>query len=89
MRTATIGLVLGALATLPLSAQSYTDPNTGVEFPTQLVPPAGSESHVLTGTGVRTRTFLKVKVYAFGLYVDPAGARGALGSYVAKPAKEL
>ncbi len=89
MRSAIIGLVLGPLATLSLAAQSYTDPNTGVEFPTQLVPPGGTESHVLTGTGVRTRTFLKVKVYAFGLYVDPAGARSALGTYAGKPAKDL
>lgn len=89
MRSVTIGLAICALAALPLTAQIYTDPSTGVEFPTQLVPPGGAEPHVLTGTGVRTRTFLKVKVYAFGLYVDPAGARTALASYAGKTANDL
>jgi len=89
MRTVIIGLAGCALAALPLTAQTYSDPNTGVEFPTQLVPPGGAGEHVLTGTGVRTRTFLKVKVYAFGLYVEPAGARTALASYAGKPAADL
>ena len=44
---------------------------------------------MLTGTGVRTRTMLKMKVYAFGLYVDPAGAKTALAAWAGKPAAEL
>lgn len=71
-----------AVATL-LQAAEVTEPNTGVKFPVEL------QAQALTGTGVRTRTMLKVKVYAFGLYVDPAGARSALTSWRSKSAGEL
>ena len=64
-----------------------TEPNTKVKFPTELETAAGPQ--VLTGTGVRTRTMLKVKVYAFGLYVDAAGARGALAAWRGKTAADL
>ena len=86
MRVMTVGLALLGAA-LPLSAQSYTDPSTGVAFPTSL--PVAGGSRALTGTGVRTRTMLKIKVYAFGLYVDGAGARTALAAWVGKPAATI
>lgn len=89
MRLATFGLATFALAALPLAGQTYTDPSTGVEFPTSLTPPGGTTAHTLTGTGVRTRTMLKVKVYAFGLYVDPAGATATLGNWAGKTAAQL
>lgn len=89
MRLATIGLAAFALAALPLAGQTYKDPSTGVEFPTTLTPPGGTSIHTLTGTGVRTRTMLKVKVYAFGLYVDAAGAKAALGAWAGKTAAQL
>jgi hypothetical protein len=89
MRHAFLGLAAAALAALPLPAQSYTDPSTGVEFPNTLMPPGGTAMHTLTGTGVRTRTFLKVKVYAFGLYVDADAARAALGTWAGKSAADL
>jgi hypothetical protein len=54
----------------------------------KLVAPSGLE-HALTGTGIRTKTFLKVKVYAFGLYVDPAGATTALAGFAGKDATAL
>jgi len=85
----TFGLAAFALAALPLAGQTYTDPSTGVEFPTSLTPPGGTAAHTLTGTAVRTRTMLKVKVYAFGLYVDAAGAKAALGTWTGKTATQL
>jgi hypothetical protein len=73
---------------VPLAAQTVTEPNSGVTFPVKLVAPSGLE-HALTGTGIRTKTFLKVKVYAFGLYVDPAGATTALAGFAGKDATAL
>jgi chalcone isomerase-like protein len=87
MRATTVGLALLCAAALPLPAQTYTDPSTGVAFPTTLAVAGGTRA--LTGTGVRTRTMLKVKVYAFGLYVDGAGARTALSAWAGKPATAL
>ena len=63
--------------------------NSGVPFPVELTAPGTETVHVITGTGIRTKTFLKVKVYAFGLYVDPAGARTALADYAGMEGKEL
>jgi hypothetical protein len=71
-----------------LTAQTVTERSSGVEFPVTLTAPGGGE-HTLMGTGIRTKTFLKVKVYAFGLYVDPAGAATALSAYAGKDAKSL
>ena len=87
MRLTTAGTALLTALALPLCAQSYTDPSTKVEFPTTLT--VDGAARQLTGTGVRTRTMLKVKVYAFGLYVDPAGAKGALGAWSGKTAAQL
>ena len=70
-----IATLLIAAATA-LQAPAVTEPNTKVAFPVEIQTPAGTLA--LAGTGVRTRTMLKVKVYAFGLYVEPAGARTAL-----------
>jgi hypothetical protein len=70
-----------------LQGAVVTEPRTSVAFPVELNTPAGSQA--LTGTGVRTRTALKVKVYAFGLYVDPSGARGALAAWRGKGEAEL
>lgn len=75
-------LLLAALQT-----PEVTEPATGVRFPAELSAPTGVQ--VLAGTGVRTRTVLQVKVYAFGLYVDRAGARAALAAWRDKSAAEL
>jgi hypothetical protein len=88
-RSFPFALALTALAyTLPLTAQTVTEPNSGVAFPVKLTAPSGDE-HALTGTGIRTKTFLKVKVYAFGLYVDEAAAATALANFAGKDAKAL
>lgn len=70
-----------------LQSSQVSEPNTQVKFATELQPPTGGQ--LLAGTGVRTRTMLKVKVYAFGLYVDGAGARAALAGWRGKSAAEL
>jgi hypothetical protein len=89
-------LVLGALAVLaqPAIGQEATEatvlePKSKVPFPMHLGVPGHGEQHVLTGTGLRTKTFLKVKVYAFGLYVDEEAAHAALGTFAGQNAKEL
>lgn len=93
MKRSLLYLTLLGTTALPLSAQegseTVNDPSSGVPYPTQLRVPDGTDTHVLTGTAVRTKTFLKVKVYAFGLYVDPVGARSALSAYAGQPADDL
>ena len=81
---------LGVLLAAPLAAQQRTvrDPGTGVEFPAFLAAPDG-DSLVLMGTGVRTRTILQVKVYVFGLYVDPEAARSRLAAFAGVPGYDL
>lgn len=80
---ATLLVIAGAA----LQAPEVTEPSTKVAFPAELQTPAGAQ--VLTGTGVRTRTMLKVKVYAFGLYVDAGGARTGLAAWRGKNAADL
>jgi hypothetical protein len=80
-------MIATLLLVAALQAPAVTEPNTKVSFPLELETAAGMES--LAGTGVRTRTMLQVKVYAFGLYVDQAGARTALSAWRGKSANEL
>ena len=80
-------MIASLLLAVALQGPEVTEPNTNVTFLTVLETPAGTQ--VLTGTGVRTRTMLKVKVYAFGLYVDSAGARAALAAWRGKSASDL
>jgi len=75
------------IASAALQAAEVTEPNTKVTFPAELQAATGAQA--LTGTGVRTRTIAKVKVYAFGLYVDPPGARSALAAWRGKKAEQL
>ncbi len=85
------GLAALTVTAAPLAAQgdtaTYTEPSTKIVFPVERQAPGGAQ--VLTGTGVRTRTVLNVKVYAFGLYVDPAGARSDLAAFAGKTAEQL
>lgn len=80
-------MIATLLMVATLQGSAVTEPNTKVAFPVELQTPAGVQA--LAGTGVRTRTILQVKVYAFGLYVDPAGARTALAAWRGKSATEL
>jgi hypothetical protein len=90
LATAVLALMLAA----PLSAQEAAEgmavePSSKVQFPTELAVPGTDMTHRLTGMGVRTKTFLKVKVYAFGLYVEPDGASASLADWAGKTAKDL
>jgi hypothetical protein len=80
-------MIAPLLLVVALQSAEVTEPNTQVKFPVQLSAPSGAQ--LLTGTGVRTRTVLQVKVYAFGLYVDSAGAHSALSAWRGKNAEEL
>lgn len=80
-----------ALLGLPAAARAQgtiTEPSSGVPFPYHVSAPSGGEQ-VLMGTGIRTKTFLKVKVYAFGLYVDSAAAAAAMAAHAGKELKAL
>ncbi|GAA5875990.1 hypothetical protein JCM16303_006985 [Sporobolomyces ruberrimus] len=58
-----------AHAEAPPSSSTYLDPTTKTPFPSTLVSPEGVKL-VLVGTGVRTVSFLSIKVYAVGFYVS-------------------
>lgn len=69
------GLAVSLLAPLTGRAADVAEPRTGVTFPEH------RDGMTLLGTGVRTKTFLKVKVYAIGLYVSNAALAGPLARY--------
>ncbi len=62
---------------------------SGTPFPVVMTPPGATTSHRLMGTGIREATLFKVNVYAFGLYVDAAGARAALAAFTGRQAAVL
>jgi hypothetical protein len=80
-------MITALLIAIALHGAPVVEPTTRVDFPAQLQTPVGVQ--LLTGTGVRTRTILKVKVYTFGLYVDANAARTALARWRGKSAAEL
>jgi hypothetical protein len=65
-------IVLMAGLAMPLGAQEVKEPRTGVSFPVK------EDGMTLLGVGVRTKTFLKVKVYAAAFYVADAALTGPL-----------
>ena len=65
------------------------EPESGTPFPVVLAPPGAAAPHRLMGTGIRKRTIFRVQVYAFGLYVDPAGAAAALAAFAGTGAEGL
>ena len=71
------GLILATLLATPSVAPGadVVEPRTGARFAER------DGGMTLLGTGVRTRTFLKVKVYAIGLYVTDAALAGPLAAY--------
>ncbi len=69
-----------ALALAPaVLAQDVVEPRSGAKFPAKIGDLA------LTGVGLRTKSFLKVKVYAIGLYVADSALAGPLASHKGKP----
>ena len=65
-------IVLVAGLAMSLGAQEVKEPRTGVSFPVK------EDGMTLLGAGVRTKTFLKVKVYAAAFYVAAAALTGPL-----------
>ena len=74
MKGAAFAVVVGALA-WPLPGQEIVEPKSGTKFPARV------EEKSLLGAGLRTKTFLKVQVYALGLYVADAAISGPLAAY--------
>jgi hypothetical protein len=74
-----LSIVIAALLAGPLRAEDVTEPRTGVAFP------AKEDDMTLLGVGLRTKTFLKVKVYAIGLYVSDAALTGPLAAHRGRP----
>jgi hypothetical protein len=64
--------LLAATLAPPLRAEDVTEPRTGVKFPGKI------GETTLLGVGLRTKSFLKVKVYAVGLYVADSALAGPL-----------
>ena len=65
------------------------EPRSGTPFPLSLTPPGGTTLHWIMGTGIRQRTIFRIKIYAFGLYVDPEGARASLSRFAGVSASTL
>lgn len=82
--------IVAALALVPglAGAQTVTEPSSKVAFPVQVTPAMGA-AETLTGVGIRTKTMLKVKVYAFGIYIEPTAAREKLTGFAGKDANAL
>ena len=73
MKLATVAsIALAAGLASPAGAPEIKEPRTGVTFPVK------DGDTTLLGLGVRTKTFLKVKVYAAGLYVADTALAGPL-----------
>jgi Chalcone isomerase-like len=78
MRTLAAAALLVGTTVAPLLAQDVTEPKSGAKFPSRI------EDKVLLGAGLRTKTFLKVQVYALGLYVADSAVSGPLAAYKGK-----
>jgi hypothetical protein len=77
---AAAALALMGLGPVAAQAQDVAEPRSGVRFP------AKADGMTLLGTGLRTRTMLKVKVYAIGLYAGDDALRGPLAAFKGTPA---
>ncbi len=84
-----MALLLHAATAQSTAQPAVVDRQSGVPFPVVLTPPGGGPRHELVGTATRERTIFKVKVYAYGLYVDPEAARAHLTSFAGRPASAL
>jgi hypothetical protein len=71
-------VALGAGEARLAGAEDVVETRSGVKFASK----SGGES--LLGIGLRTRTFLKVKVYAIGLYVADEALKGPLAAHKGK-----
>ena len=74
----TLLTVTVAQSTVPDTVQ---EPRSGTLFPLSLTPPGGTTPHWIMGAAIRQRTIFRLKIYAFGLYVNPEGARSSLSRF--------
>jgi chalcone isomerase-like protein len=74
-RAILVSVLLGAVLVPALRSQEVTEPKSGTAFPVRV------DDKSLLGVGLRTKTFLKVKVYAIGLYVADSAMTGSLAAY--------
>jgi hypothetical protein len=75
-----------------LASAAFADtkePATGTQFKDSVSPAGAAGPLSLLGVGVRTKTFLNVKVYAAALYADATALRTALAAYKGRTAAEL
>ena len=73
----------------PTTQYAVHEPLSGTSFPVSLTPPGGATPHWITGVALRQRTIFQVNIYAFGLYVDPEGARESLSRFAGLSASTL
>jgi hypothetical protein len=71
-------LLLALAVAAPALAQEVAEPKSGVKFA------AKSGDLSLLGVGLRTKTMLKVKVYAVGFYVADSALAGTLAAHKGK-----
>lgn len=74
----TLAAAFAAAVAVPAAAQEIVEPKSGVKFAPNV------EGMSLLGVGIRTKTFLKVKVYAVGFYVSDAALAGPLAAHKGK-----
>ena len=65
------------------STQVFVDPTTSTPFPHRLVAPDGTTHLRLVGTGVRTVSFLNIRVYTAAFYVSEPELDAALAGKLA------
>jgi hypothetical protein len=70
-----MALLFALVLAAPAWSQNVVEPKSGVAF----APKSGDMS--LLGVGLRTKTFLKVKVYAVGLYVADSALQDSLAAH--------
>ncbi len=89
-RFSALALLTMALMAAPLLAAegTLTEKSTGVAFPILRQHPTEGADLELSGVGLRKKAMV-FKVYAFGLYVDPAAARDGLAAWKGKNADAL
>ncbi len=74
---ASLALALSLSLSLPVpsTAEVVTEPKTGLAFPTR------DGKMALFGVGLRTKTFLKFKIYALAFYAEDAALAGPLQAH--------
>lgn len=91
-RRLSVALVAIALSSTLAATSALADTkesSTGIVFKDSVSPPGAAGALGLLGVGVRTKTFLKVKVYAAGLYADTSALKAVLAPYRGKAAGDL